>query len=79
MEYLKKFVDPTLLMLTFCFVVLFIVQLKIIGTLRSHTKMIMFYGRQIEEMRKMLAEGARIRRASDVSTDETGLYEVLNE
>jgi len=64
----------------FSFVVIFIVQLKIIRTLRSHTSLIMFYGKQIEDIRKSLAGGGgQPRRMPDVSPDDHGLYEVLNE
>jgi len=61
------------------FIVILVVQLKIIHTLRSQTSMMMFYGRQIEEIRKMLAGGPQSRRPVDIRPDEQGLYEVLRE
>ena len=63
-----------------CFLVMLIVQLKIIRTLRSHTSLIMFYGKQIEDMRKSMASGGGVaRRLPEVSPDDHGLYEVLND
>lgn len=62
------------------FLIILLVQLKIIATLRSQLSMIMFYGKQIEEIRKMMAGGtAAPRRLPEVPADETGLYEVLRE
>jgi len=61
-----------------CFVIVFIVQLKIMSAMRSQLSLIMFYGKQIEEIRKMLG-GAGARRLPEVSQDESGLYEVLRE
>ena len=61
------------------FVVILIVQLKIIRTLRSHTSMIMYYGKQIEELRKIVAGGGSSRRQPEISSDEPGLYEVLGD
>ena len=60
------------------FVVILIVQLKIVRTLRSHTSMIMYYGKQIEEIRRIVAGGGA-RRQPDISSDEPGLYEVLGD
>ena len=62
------------------FVVLFIVQLKIVRTLNAHTNLIMFYGKQIEEIKKGIsaAQVTRQRRVA-ASGEEHGLYEVLND
>ena len=62
-----------------CFIVVLIVQLKIIRTLRSQQNLIIFYGKQIEEIRKMAAAGGYSRRLPEVPPDEAGLYEVLKE
>lgn len=62
-----------------CFLIILIVQLKIIRTLNSHTSMIMFYGKQIEELRRAVAGSTPARRIPEVAPDEQGLYEVLNE
>jgi len=61
------------------FLLIFIVQLKIIRTLQSHTSMIMYYGKQIEELRKIVSAGSGPRRQPELSTDESGLYEVLGD
>ena len=61
------------------FLVILVVQLKIIRTLRSHTSMIMYYGKQIEELRKIVASGSNARRQPEVSSNESGLYEVLGD
>ena len=61
------------------FLVILVVQLKIIRTLRSHTTMIMYYGKQIEDLRKMVSATSRTRAQDDISPDEPGLYEVLGE
>ena len=74
--YLKVSLD--ILLTLICFLVLFIVQLKIISMVRSVTNMMMFYGKQVEEVRKMMAGGTQQRRV-DVSSEDTGLYEVLSE
>lgn len=60
------------------FVILFLVQLKIISMVRSTTNMLLFYGKQIEEIRKIIAGGPQTRRV-EVSSEDTGLYEVLSE
>ena len=62
-----------------CFLVILMVQLKIIRALRSEMNLIIFYGKQIEELRKMAAGGGAPRRLPEVPPDETGLYEVLKE
>ena len=66
------------IMLFGSFIILFIVQLKMMSVLRSQLGLLMFYGKQIEEIRKMLA-GPNARRLPEVSPDESGLYEVLRE
>lgn len=60
------------------FIILFIVQLKMVSLLRSLTSMMMFYGKQIEEIRKMLAGGGA-KRLPDISHEESGLYEVMRD
>ena len=65
-------------MVPVAFVVVLLVQLKIMSVLRSHLGLIMFYGKQIEEIRKMLAGGGA-KRLPEVAQDESGLYEVLRE
>ena len=61
------------------FLVVLLVQLKIIRDIRSQTGLLMFYGKQIEEIRKMLSGGGQSRRLPDIPPDETGLYDVLKE
>ena len=61
------------------FLIVLLVQLKIIRDIRSQTGLIMFYGKQIEEIRKMLAVGGPPRRLPEIPPDETGLYDVLKE
>ena len=68
----------TNLLMPISFLVIFFVQLKIIRTLRTHTDLMMFYGKQIEEMRKIVA-GLNQTRRPEISTEDTGLYEVLND
>ena len=64
----------------FCFLVILMVQLKIIRTLRAHTGLIMFYGKQIEEVRKIVGGlGQTQARRPEIGKEDTGLYEVLNE
>ncbi len=67
------------LMVPVCFLVVFLVQLKIIRDIRTQTGLVMFYGKQIEEIRKMFAGGGPARRLPDIPPDETGLYDVLKE
>ncbi len=62
-----------------CFLIILIVQLKIIRTLRSHTSLIMYYGKQIEDLRKSVVSGPAQRRVPETTHDDHGLYEVLNE
>jgi hypothetical protein len=74
---LRFFMDYLLVPVGFLIVLL--VQLKIIRDIRSQTGLIMFYGKQIEEIRKMLSGGGQARRLPDIPPDETGLYDVLKE
>ena len=80
-EQLKTIVDffMTTLLSPICFLIVFLVQLKIIRDIRSQTGLVMFYGKQIEEIRKMLSGGGQSRRLPDIPPDETGLYDVLKE
>ncbi len=75
-RYLERFMN---VLTPVAFVVVFLVQLKIISMLRSHTSLIMFYGKQIEELRKMASGGTQARKLPDISPDEPGLYEVLRD
>ena len=77
MKALKFFMDY--LLVPVGFLVVFLVQLKIIRDIRSQTGLLMFYGKQIEEIRKMLSGGGQSRRLPDIPPDETGLYDVLKE
>ena len=72
--------DIGLPVLVLASVILFIVQLKIVRTLNAHTNLIMFYGKQIEEIKKGIsaAQATRQRRVA-ASGEEHGLYEVLND
>ena len=74
---LKFFMDY--LLVPVGFLIVFLVQLKIIRDIRSQTGLLMFYGKQIEEIRKMLSGGGQARRLPDIPPDETGLYDVLKE
>jgi hypothetical protein len=80
-DQIKTVVDffMTKLLTPICFLVVFLVQLKIIRDIRSQTGLLMFYGKQIEEIRKMLSVGGPSRRLPDIPPDETGLYDVLKE
>ncbi len=62
----------------FSFLIIFFVQWKIIRVLRSHTGLILYYGKQIEEMRKLVASIGAAKKPS-VSNEDSGLYEVLND
>jgi len=77
MEFLNKFMG--FFLSPICFLVILVVQLKIIRALRSQTSLIMFYGKQIEELRKGMAGSTQPRRLPEASPDDHGLYEVLNE
>ena len=76
-KVMKFFMEYFPLML--CFLVMFIVQLKILRLLASHTSMIMYYGRQIEELRKMMAGMEKTESKSEKPDGESGLYEVLGD
>ena len=67
------------LLMPVSFLVVFVVQLKIIRTLGDQSRLIMFYGKQIEEIRKMVAAPGYGRARPEVPPDDMGLYEVLNE
>ena len=75
---IRELLTKTLLAPIF-FIVILIVQLKIIRTLRTHTSLIMYYGKQIEELRKILTTGSQTRRQPEVTPEEHGLYEVLQD
>ncbi len=74
---LRFFMDR--LLVPVCFLIVLVVQLKIIRDIRSQTGLVMFYGKQIEEIRKMFSGGNPARRLPDIPPDETGLYDVLKE
>jgi len=78
METLKSILQIDVLSLI-CFLVILIVQLKILRSLRSLLSLTMFYGKQIEEVRKIASGGATGRPSTEVPPGETGLYEVLKE
>ncbi|MGD1001668.1 MAG: hypothetical protein ABSA67_13325 [Candidatus Brocadiia bacterium] len=81
LEQLKTVVDFFManLLTPICFLVVFLVQLKIIRDIRTQTGLVMFYGKQIEEIRKMFSGGGPARRLPDIPPEETGLYDVLKE
>ena len=79
MEYTRWLGVMNLVLAPLSFLIIFIVQLKIIRALRSLTSMIMFYGKQIEDIRKGMAGTSRPRRAPETPAEDHGLYEVLNE
>ena len=66
------------LLVPISFLVIFLVQLKILRTQRAHTNLILYYGKQSEDLKKMLA-GSQQRRVPEASPGEPGLYEVLKE
>lgn len=78
-ELMMRFKDIFLLYLApVAFAILLVVQLKMLSLLRSQLNLLMFYGKQIEEIRKMVG-GQQSRRLPEVPSDESGLYEVLRE
>jgi len=78
MGFLRKIIEFNVLSLI-CFLVILIVQLKILSSLRTIISLLMFYGKQIEETRKIASGGLGTKYATDVPPHETGLYEVLKE
>lgn len=79
MEVLKKVLLDYDALTLIGFVVVLIVQLKIMRSLQTIISLLMFYGKQIEETRKAAVGGVTTRYATDVPPNETGLYEVLKE
>lgn len=78
-ELMMRFKDIFLLYLApVAFAIILVVQLKMLSLLRSQLNLLMFYGKQIEEIRKMVG-GQQARRLPEVPSDESGLYEVLRE
>ena len=73
-ESIEKFMNVALAPLAF--VLIFITQLKVMGMLRANRDLIMFYGKQMEELRKMVSHQPR---RPQISSEDTGLYEVLSE
>jgi hypothetical protein len=78
MGVLKKVLEFDVLSLI-CFLVILIVQLKILRSLRTLLSLMMYYGKQIEETRKAALGGIQSKYGADVPPHETGLYEVLKE
>jgi hypothetical protein len=77
-EWFRSYINPILTSLSF--LVIFLVQLKIIRAFRSETNLIIFYGKQVEELRKMLSANPPMpRKPPEVQADETGLYDVLKD
>jgi len=79
MDAVIRFLDVfmSVLLVPIGFLILFLAQLKIVSMLRSHQTLLLYYGRQIEEIRKIVA-GAGPRHA-EISAEDTGLYDVLSE
>lgn len=75
---LQKLLEFNVLSLI-CFLVILIVQLKIVRSLQALLSLMMYYGKQIEETRKMASGASYARPGSEVPPGETGLYEVLKE
>jgi hypothetical protein len=77
----ELFTQFVIYLMPVCFLILFMVMLKIMRVMRSQTELIMFYGKQVEDMRKIVAglQPTPQRNKPVVSDDDMGLYEVLNE
>ena len=58
------------------FIITFIIQLRVMRMISANRDLIMFYGKQIEELRKISAHQPQRPQAS---SEDTGLYEVLSE
>lgn len=58
------------------FVIIFLVMLRLMRIVSTNRDLIMFYGKQIEELRKIAAHQPKRPQAS---SEDTGLYEVLSE
>jgi hypothetical protein len=79
MESVIRFLDifMSVLLVPIGFLILFTAQLKILSMLRTQQSLLFYYGKQIEEIRKIVAGGGGKR--PDISPDDTGLYDVLSE
>lgn len=74
MENIEQFMNMGLTPLAF--VMIFVILLKVMRMIRTNRDLIMFYGKQVDELRKMMAHQPK---RPQVSADDTGLYEVLSE
>lgn len=74
MQYLEFFMN--VLLAPISFLVIFLVQLKIISMLRSSLNLSMHYGKQIEDIRKIVSHQPK---RMEISSEDTGLYEVLSD
>lgn len=81
MEFLQSLlhISAVDVLVLICFLVVLIVQLKILRSLRTIISLHMYYGKQIEETRKIALGAGPGKYATDVPPHETGLYEVLKE
>jgi hypothetical protein len=78
-QILDKIVIFITVLMPVCFLLVFLVLLRVLRMLRAHTDMLMYYGRQIEDVRKMAAGLQSAQRKPEIPDDDAGLYEVLNE
>ena len=65
------------LLVPVCFLIVLVVQLKIMRDIRTQTGLVMFYGKQTSKKSgRCFRAATRRRRLPDIPPDETGLYNV---
>ena len=61
------------------FLILLVVLLKLVRSANSHSSLIMYYGKQIEQIRKIVGSDYQKAKETGVSESEKGIYEILME
>ncbi len=61
------------------FLITLIVLLKLIRSANSHSSLLMYFGKQIEQIRKIVGSDYQKVRGSEVSESDKGIYEILME
>ncbi len=61
------------------FLILLVVLLKLVRSANSHASLLMYYGKQIEQIRKIVGSDYQKTKETGVSVSDKGIYEILME
>ena len=61
------------------FLIILVVLLKLVRSANSHSSLLMYYGKQIELIRKIVGSDYKRAKETGISENEKGIYEILME